>query len=88
MVIEEVFEFQGLGSVRWAFTRGHVPFNEFMKQLSLEYGTPYPAGDHKPAHSHARCIPLGPDMPGESLIYFHFGPGRGAFPVTYVDFEG
>jgi hypothetical protein len=84
MIIEEVYEFEGF-DMRWCFTKGHVPPEEFLKQLSSSHKTIYTADDFKVVHSYARYIPVGPDMPGKTLIYFHYEKGRGAFPVTYIE---
>jgi len=85
MIIEPVSEFEGYGDPQWFFTKGHVPPEQFLEALSAMLETTYTADDLKVFHSHARWIPVGPDMPGETLIHVHYGPGRGAFPVTYVE---
>jgi len=84
MIIEPVSEFEG-GDPQWFFTKGHVPPAQFLEHLSTQLGTQYSADDLKVFHSYARWIPVGPDMPGETCIHFDQEPGRGAFPMTYVE---
>ena len=85
MEIRPVVEFEGCFGPRWFFAKGHMPPAQFLEALSAETGATYTADDLRVTHSHARYYPIGPDFPGEMMIGFHYPPGRGAFPVTWVE---
>ena len=79
--IEEVPEFEGYG-VLWLMVRGHVKKNEFIQEVEREYGLRLSEDDV--IFTFARNTPVGVDRLGEMVINLT-EPGRGAYPVTYVD---
>ena len=85
MKIEPVVEFEGCNEPQWYFTKGHVPPGQFLSELSSLLETEYTADNLRVSHSHARYIPVGQDMPGVSCLHFDQEPGRGAFPITYIE---
>ena len=85
MKINAVCEFEGCNEPQWYFTKGHVEPTQFLSELSIKLETNYTAADLKVSHSHARYIPVGRDMPGVTCLHFDREPGRGAFPITYVE---
>jgi len=85
MKIKAVCEFEADNKPQWFFTKGHVEPAQFLRELSAKLEIKYTAADLKVWHSHARYIPVGSAMPGVTCIHFDREPGRGAFPITYVN---
>ena len=83
--IESRYEFEGSGLLPLQYdVRGHVDPAEFIAALELEYGRG--TRPELVKHVYARNVPVGRDRPGEMIQMLQDHPGRGAFPITVVDY--
>lgn len=79
--LESVRDIEG-GPPVWYMMRGHQDKSEFVIEVEIEYGRKISPDNVK--HAYVRNIPTGKDNPG-LMIMKPSKPGRGAYPITYVD---
>ena len=80
--VQAVDEFEGYGLMGY-YIKGHVDPAEFVAAVRYDYGKDYDAT--KVRQTYARNVPVGRDRPGEMVVYFDKQPGRGAYPVTWLE---
>ena len=84
MVIQSLVEFEGCGV--WSyFAKGTHDASEFAGEMKRQWDTEVDPGDV--LYCYARFCPVGPDYDPPSTVVLMLGqkPGRGAFPITYIE---
>jgi hypothetical protein len=81
MKINPVIEFEGAGVISY-FAKGIHKSDHFLVELKRQWDETM--GLTEVRHCHARFCPSGPEHGGMVLLVGQ-KPGRGAFPITYVD---
>jgi hypothetical protein len=81
--VEELLEFEGGPDPIAYWAKGHLDEKEFRDEVETEYGFVFPVS--RVIQAHARNVPVGRDRPGEMIIQLDVDPGRGAYPITFID---
>jgi hypothetical protein len=80
--VEPIWEFEGSSLMGYA-AHGHVDPADVIAAVEHDYGECYDVARVK--QTYARNVPVGPDRPGEMVMYTDVERGRGAFPITLLD---
>ena len=78
----EVFEFQGGNIPMWVYVKGRVDKTAFIDAYKKKYSLEFGPDEKDVVYTHARFIPAGPDLKGETVMWIGQEPGRGAFEIT------
>jgi len=93
-LIETMSEFEGGPDPLGYWMRGHVDKAEFAAEVraycaeldgKADWWDRFPYEAVHVEHTYYRNVPVGPDFPGQMLMYPCDAPGRGAYPVTFID---
>lgn len=80
--VERLIEFEGYAPLAY-WCRGHQDKAEFRDEVMAEWGEHFLV--ERVLHGYARNVPVGRDRPGEMVIQLGVDPGRGAYPITFID---